>query len=354
MAETESENPAIPIMKKPNLLVDDRPTWSRYFSRIIDVVWESTVLGTAYSILMLFIAPGFQTREAQSDIIYYIFVLPLSLVFDAVIYQIFKNTPGKALNGIRVTTVTGERLIFRQYLARNSGVWVMGLGFGIPLIFIGTAVIQYRRLAAGKSATYDADNGYRVVRSKPGAVKTTGFILFYIITAGCAGAVKEAENYFIYNQPSRTSSNVAEESSYIWTNPVTNLSINVDTFWSPSKTQNAQKEDLYEFTDRANNKVIVLFASEVEPKTSLSDYLNAFRSATNMPFSDSGAFSQINGMPAWTGNGIMPGSTPLNFDVTIIQDGSNFWREVTVSDPTFTDSSGELTKLRQALFTTVD
>lgn len=339
-------------------------TWSRYISRSVDAFWEMSALEYCAAYAIATFDPNFRTwiTRPRNEWIFMIGVFPFVFLLDALIYGIFKNTPSKALNGIRVTTASGTRLTFAEYLSRNFAVWFSGFGLGIPIVTIFTALAQYRRLVAGKPASYDEKMEYQVIRSNPGIIQTTVFTLFVVFSVGfwiylCETGQRITDDQLIHSaQKSVPTTTTPVPTSYVWLNPVSNLSTNVDTFWSASKTTNDDKETLYEFTDPTNNKAVVIFGEETMPNSSLSDYLNAFRSATakQMAFFDNGILGQLNGNPSWVGTGRMAGTSPLNLKVTIVQYGRNFWRVVAIVDPSSVDSAGEVAKLQQALFSTAN
>lgn len=86
---------------------------------------------------------------------------PLMLFMDSVLYAVFGNTPGKALFGVRVS-YKGRRLSARGYALRNLGLWVLGMGMGIPVLSLIMVTWQYFRLRDGRSTLYDHIARFRV------------------------------------------------------------------------------------------------------------------------------------------------------------------------------------------------
>ena len=79
-----------------------------------------------------------------------------ALFLEAVFVGIFGNTPLKALLGLQVFTVGGNELSFREYLARQIGVYWYGFGTGFPIISLFTMIKQFTRLKQERQTTYDA------------------------------------------------------------------------------------------------------------------------------------------------------------------------------------------------------
>jgi len=142
--------------------------WSRFFARIFDTWLEVMVVAFLLGLVLSKLITGFDEwiNSYGSSLIFGTLCLPVALVFDALLYQILGNTPGKAFLGLKVTTLDGQPLSFSQYLNRNFSMWANGLALGIPIVYLFTMFRQSNRLKEGQQATYDEPNGYRV-QSKP-------------------------------------------------------------------------------------------------------------------------------------------------------------------------------------------
>lgn len=73
------------------------------------------------------------------------------------------NTPGKALLGIKVRRVDGSRLSYEEGFNRTLRVIGYGLGLGLPIISLVTALISYRHLTTKGTTTWDRIGGLVVV-----------------------------------------------------------------------------------------------------------------------------------------------------------------------------------------------
>lgn len=142
---------------EPPALSAPAAPWRRFFARFIDlwVIGLPTVFLVAFFLAPLW--PGFALwlQQPGADVALGFLVIPLVLVIEAGIFGLFGTTLGKGLLGIHVKTSTAQKPSFSEYLSRQHRVYWYGLGTGFPLVSFFTYVRQYRRLKAGKTASYD-------------------------------------------------------------------------------------------------------------------------------------------------------------------------------------------------------
>lgn len=138
--------------------------WPRFLARYVDMLLIGLPASFVAGILFAIIFDGFGKWIAQPGAGYWfwIVVLPAVLVIEAFLHDWFGTSPGKALLGLKVTSLRGERLGFEQYLRRNFALWPSGLALGVPLISLFTYVNQYGRLGRGLETSYDEKLGTRV------------------------------------------------------------------------------------------------------------------------------------------------------------------------------------------------
>jgi uncharacterized RDD family membrane protein YckC len=141
--------------------------WRRFFARFIDL-WVIT-LPVTFGVALLLGATvhGFVLwiQRPGAEYVFSWLLLPLVLVLEAGSFALFGNTIGKVLLGIKVVTIDAQSLTAVQYLKRQVGVYLYGLGTGFPLAPIFTMWRQHWRLKAAKYATYD-DGRFCVKASK--------------------------------------------------------------------------------------------------------------------------------------------------------------------------------------------
>lgn len=146
--------------------------WCRYWARSVDVTAGALLV----LVLIASIRPSLLTQWAATpgrEWIVGLLLLPFAFAMDASIHWALGNTPGKAMAGIKVLQEGGARTLSAwKYLGRNFGVYVFGLGLGLPLISLVTLVFGYRRAAAGAVSRWDRLCGSRAYASSSAQVRT--------------------------------------------------------------------------------------------------------------------------------------------------------------------------------------
>jgi uncharacterized RDD family membrane protein YckC len=161
--------------------VDDAPViithpWHRYFARGIDTIVVSYTI--AFLMLPLVMATGFINLDANFLILAF-FILFLSLFIEAGFISLFGTTIGKFAFGIKVLTLEGKKLTYKQSLQRSFGVWVKGLGLGIPIVSLFTQISAYEKISELGSASWDQKGGFVVHYKGIGKLRAAFFIVLY-------------------------------------------------------------------------------------------------------------------------------------------------------------------------------
>jgi len=129
--------------------------WSRYWSRVFDLtIWifiVSFLFGGLFPDLFL----KFSEATKGNDLLLGMAILPIALVFDAICLAAFGQTLGRAIAGIRVTKLDGNRLTATEAVTRNFLVYLKGLGLGIPIISLFTLIASYNRLKNHNETSWD-------------------------------------------------------------------------------------------------------------------------------------------------------------------------------------------------------
>lgn len=344
--------PPLPPKASTNPLTFPMATrWPRFFARIFDMWWETLLVAFVLGAVLGRYSTSFVEwiNGPGASQLFGILCLPFALILDAAIYRLIGNTPGKALLGLKVGLLDASPLSFGQYLSRNMAIWVKGLAFGFPLINLFTMAHQSGRLGKGQQASYDESTGYRV-RARPiGWVRKSSFgVVFlglFVVMAVLNGMEQAAQREAIL---SSTSDN------YSWVNPVTGLGAKIDSRWKNSAQPNADGQQIYMFTERADRAVVIL-GVERAPGLTLDDYVQAFRrgTAANMRFSDGGLYFVKSGKQAWQGSGEMVDAGSNRLHVQVVQVGDDFWRVVTIQAMPYAYSDGLVTQLQESLWKTV-
>lgn len=340
----------LPLNEEPECLPFPLATpWPRAFARIFDIWWESILIGGAASFVLGWVNQ--HGSEYLFGIIFWLFALlflPFVLLFDAAVFRLAGNTPGKAMLGIRVASLRGTPLEFGQYLRRNFFLWSSGLGFGIPIVVLFTLWRQEKRLRKGQQTSYDEKIGSRVWSKPIGEGRKFGFAVAFIslfaVMAMLNFQVQEAE---------REAARVAVGKNYSWVNPVTNISATVAPQWKYSSMDNADGQKVHAFTEHTGHAMVVI-GVEYLNAVSLHDYATAFSmsSAGKMSFNDGGKFYEQGGRAYWEATGTMPEAVGTRLHVKIIKVDGAFWRQVTIQSKPFDLTDPLLEPLQSALWRT--
>lgn len=165
------------VLQPPSADASLARPWPRLWARYIDVALFLVVLMAS-----LGFAHGYYDFELieiteKNAFVAVLFMLPVVSLCLAVTMSIFGTTPGKAFLGIRVVKQVGwNGFVF--HLTREFMVWISGLGFGLPIVFLFTMFHQYRRVAAGNPTGYD--EGFASVQGKSSALRVLVAVLLFI------------------------------------------------------------------------------------------------------------------------------------------------------------------------------
>ena len=156
--------------------------WRRFWARSLDLAVSSMLVGVLLGVIRPSLATYVGTPTGLEAIIILLSVLPVALTMDALIYWAMGNTPGKAIAAIEVLRAGGGRpLSAPAYLGRNFGVYVFGLGLGLPLISLLTLFLGYRRAAAGEVSNWDRFCESRAYALSAAEVRTWVTACVYVI-----------------------------------------------------------------------------------------------------------------------------------------------------------------------------
>lgn len=168
--------------------------WSRFFSRVFDLFWETMVVG---AVLITMLGDEFTAHLHEDGTLqaFGLLCLPIALFLDAIIYRIFGNTLGRALIGLHVSLKDGSPLNFGQYISRNYAMWFMGLALGFPLLNLVTMGWQYSRIRKGEPASYDVNTGHQVTAKPTNLMRYIIFTLIFLVLLFIYGAFLAGKAY---------------------------------------------------------------------------------------------------------------------------------------------------------------
>ena len=137
----------------------------RWVARCIDiylgviVAWPVLAKSLAY-----FGADGAFSK--CNDAIGGIIAIPISLILEAVVFNLFGTTFGKWAFSICVRDADGRPAASMKYFRRLLRLWGSGLGFGLPLVSLIAPWIQWQKVHSGRQTTYDESLGLRVDKER--------------------------------------------------------------------------------------------------------------------------------------------------------------------------------------------
>ena len=97
-----------------------------------------------------------------NDVIGGVIAIPLVLLLEAVVFELFGTTFGKWAFSIRIRDTIGHPVSSWIYFKRLIRLWASGLGLGLPIVSLIVPWFQYRKVRSGFNATYDESLRLRV------------------------------------------------------------------------------------------------------------------------------------------------------------------------------------------------
>lgn len=145
--------------------------WRRFFARGMDTLACAVVLFATLGLIDLVLGSDLllAVREANL-IIVNLAIAPIACVVNAVSLSVFGNTVGKWAYGLRVIPASGAGQVSPDaYFRREFDVWMKGLWFYAPLLWIVPAVMAGNAVEKGRPTAYDAGR-FEVVSEREGSI----------------------------------------------------------------------------------------------------------------------------------------------------------------------------------------
>ena len=342
----------------------------RCFARLFDLGWEAGALGAVVALLLGAHSRVFSAwlSEPGNPALFAMLCLPLAMVVDASVYCVAGNTPGKALLGLKITTLDGGRLSWPAYLQRNLAVWARGLGCGIPFVNLVAMWRRAREASVGADVVYDMKTGHQVSAAHIGVVRkmTFGVLSVALVAvavappsvrlAGGPQAVHGSPAAVAMAAPSPVEKKVAlpPPRASSWINPMTGGSATVDGLWNRSSFAAADRGTVYSFSAR-DVRTTVLFAAQDAPTVSMGDYVLAYLRGTAlaMNLSPPDAVEHAGGIGTWTADGHLNAKPAVAIHVELRHIGASCWRVVVMRSPRAPVADDRVGRLVQRLWATV-
>ncbi|MFN7310890.1 MAG: RDD family protein [Vampirovibrionales bacterium] len=142
--------------------------WRRFFARIFDIEFTGLLLCLPITLLCLLFPVSkniVENLSAMQGLFISVFLTPFSFLADSFVHDVFGNTLGKQLLGVRVINQDNTPLSLTAYLKRNFAVYIKGLWFYLPLLDFIPMLKEARRIRYKLPSSYDEDLGYQVIAS---------------------------------------------------------------------------------------------------------------------------------------------------------------------------------------------
>lgn len=283
--------------------------WRRYGALYIDIT-----VGGVLILALLALVGGIDLvgRSLAASAIFAMTFLPLVLGLCVVAYGVFGNTPGKALLGLQVITIAGARPTLGQFAQRQGALFLQGLWAGIPLAsFIGQ-LWQFKRVSAGRPASYD-EGKFSVVARPLGSVRIGVFCLIGVGFVVGHSYLQSLES---------------------WTNPVTSVKAKLPSGWNVREVKRDNGGQLYIFISTSHQLQGMLWRDHERDEIAAAHAQGAKAEALIRRGLARDAKATVAGLPTFglTGTMEIEGKRRPVL-IALIRDGADVWQFTVMGDP---------------------
>lgn len=185
--------------------------WPRFFARYIDIYLFSLVLGVLSAV---FYPLPFSTNNVWLDnMLVGLALIFLWFVFEPFFLCLFGATLGKFLFNIKVRDLNGNKLKLGDAYKRCLGVWVVGLGLGIPGVSPLTMAVADFRLHKTGTTYWDKDR-FIVTHGKIGFLRSMFIVLVCLMLVGI-GNQNKIERYYYSTFPEKFAADIAKKNKQL-------------------------------------------------------------------------------------------------------------------------------------------
>jgi hypothetical protein len=279
----------------------------------------------------------------MNDVLFGILLLPLVSLFLALCMITTGFTPGKAIVGVRVP-FPSDRGRIGFFVSREFKVWAAGLGFGIPFVALFTQIHQYRRLAAGKAASYD--DGNPAVATNPSKVRLRMAIVV-VMALFAVSIILRAEDQ-------QAASNLT--ATQAWINPVTKKTATIGKTWQAQEMTTNSGRAFYFVSNELLTEAILGYEQFPSDGVEAVAYANAIKEAVASDISITSEWKPVTveGMSALRATGKSVKFSDSIVEVTIVVTGRDAWRTLIFTRGNSILQSAEKDKFVQAMFGTAN
>ncbi|MFC1635215.1 RDD family protein [Planctomycetota bacterium] len=165
---TSTTIPSMPVVPVNDLLTLASPCsvrqvrpWIRYFARIVDIFLFSLLIG----IMLGMFAPSVLNLPNA----FLTMIILFAWIFqESILLANCGTTVGKWFFKIKVRNCRGQKLTFSDALNRSFGVWLKGMGAGVPLLNLISLLASRSNLKRNGITAWDEEGGFIVTHGKIG------------------------------------------------------------------------------------------------------------------------------------------------------------------------------------------
>lgn len=176
--------------------------WYRFWARLIDTWFITSIVLIAIIILQK--NNIVHDTNVWINLISTVLAIVVNIIYETFSIAFFGTTVGKKLLGIRIIKVDGLYLGLRESFIRSLKVFVMGMGFRIPIVSFVTTLLSFLEYNKSQTTFWDLNQPYYVyVRRKRksgfvAVVVTSVFIGVLIINMGFNKILSQMNDLFLH------------------------------------------------------------------------------------------------------------------------------------------------------------
>lgn len=180
-ADVSNVDEPIPEMREKDSETSDRDAsafkvrpWVRFFARMLDY----TIFAWVLSLIFFFVGFPIFAFAPPMPAIALIFIW---CFIEAAFLSGCNTTPGKALFGIYIEKESGRKLTYGEALSRALSVWLLGMGAGLPVVYLVTWIVACVKLSNNGFTSWDKRGEIAVHYKKLEWYRIIIAVLIYLI-----------------------------------------------------------------------------------------------------------------------------------------------------------------------------
>ena len=318
--------------------------WSRFLARSIDTMVLIMPLGFAIGYAKGLWALNFRLGPpAVHNLLMSILLAPIIALLLALTMTAIGTTIGKTILGVKVPVPHGKnRLGF--YVGREFKVLLAGVGLGIPIVALFTQIRQYRRVAAGKPASYDEN--LATVIGMPSKLRV---FLGVIVVVGLFG-------FAVYLEMTKQEAAAELSATQLWTNPINNRTAYIAKTWK-SKEMELDSGRTFMFESETQRATIVFGSQRYSFDGAKNlDYADTIQTAISDGVAITSEWTPvtIQGHPGLRATGKSTKFADVHVEATVVVIGRNAWRALIFANGQPASHEPNWDKLVDAAFSTAN